>query len=326
MEDRLRTIDRFLADKIIWFILSCVALGVLFPDFFSFLVPFTPFLFAIMTFCNTLGCSFRQMGGILLHPLPILTALLLLHVVMPSLCLVLCKLLFPHAPLFTTGLVLNFALPTGVISLMWVSIAKGNLPMCLSIVLLDTLLSPLVVPLTLKVLLGSMVEMDAMGMMLDLVYMVAIPALAALLCHNLRHGQTAAVWKPRLSPFSKVIMFTIVISNASGVAPFLRDFTFTLALVVVVLIGLICLSYYLGYLTARKILKLDYPSSQTMTLNAGLRNISAGAVLASQYFPADVLFPVAFSPIFTQVLLSMVVKLLHKTKAWQEEEAKPSEE
>ena len=318
---QLEKIDSFLSKNVVWFTLLCLVLGVAFCGELAFLAPCTPVLFGIMTFCNTLGSSFRQIGGAFLHPVPILVTFGLMHLALPVLCLGLCLLLFPDAPLFTTGLVLQFSLPTGVLTLMWVTISRGNLPQCLSMVLLDTLLSPVVVPLTLKLLVGSLVKMDAGGMMVNLMCMVAIPACLALACHGVRGGETAAKWKPRLAPFSKLVMFVIIVSNATGVAPFLKKLTPTLLLVVAVLVGLNLLSYFLGYFVARRLMRLDFPSCETMTLNTGLRNISAGAVLATQYFPADVLFPVAFSPIFTQILLGLTVKLLRRTKAGQADQA-----
>jgi predicted Na+-dependent transporter len=319
--EKLQKMDRFLSDKIIWFTIICLLLGVFFSGPLSILVPITPALFAVMTFINTLGCSFRQIGHVVAHPIPVLVLLAVLHVVLPVLCLGLCTLLFPNEPLFTTGLVLNFVLPTGIASLMWVTIGRGNLPMCLSAVLLDTLFSPLIVPLSMKLLLGSIVEMDAIGMMKDLLFMVALPALLSLLCHRIQDGSTAAVWKPRLSPFAKLVMFCIIISNATGVAPFLKKFTPTLLLVILVLVGLCIFAYLLGWFVSHQLMRLDFPSCQTMTINTGLRNISAGAVLAAQYFPADVLFPVAFSPIFTQIMLAFVVKILRRTKAGQADQA-----
>lgn len=320
MENLLK-IDRFLSDKIIWVTILCVLLGIFFYAPLSILVPITPVLFAIMTFINTLGCSFRQIGHVVTHPASVLVLLAMLHVVLPALCLGLCTLLFSDAPLFTTGLVLNFVLPTGVASLMWVTIGRGDLPLCLSAVLLDTLLAPLIVPLSMKLLVGSMVEMDATGMMKDLLFMVALPAFLSLLCHRIRGGRTAAEWKPRLSPFAKLVMFCIITSNATGVAPFLKAITPTLLLVILVLVVLCVFAYLLGWFVSHRLMHLDFPACETMTINTGLRNISAGAVLAVQYFPADVLFPVAFAPIFTQIMLALSVKLLRRTKAGQADQA-----
>ena len=319
--EKLQKIDRFFSDHIIWFTIACLLLGLFFCEPLSVLVPVTPAFFAVMTFVNTLGCSFRQIGHVAAHPVPAVVILTLLHVVIPVLCLGVCVLLFPNDPLFTTGLVLNFVLPTGVVSLMWVAVSRGNLPLCLSVVLLDTLLSPLVVPLSMKLLLGSTVEMDAMGMMKSLLCMVALPAFAALLCHRVRGGRTAEKWKPRLSPFAKLLLFCIIISNTTGVAPFLKTLTPTLLEVILVLVGLTVLSYFIGWFVSQRLMRLDFPSVQTTALNMGVRNISAGAVLATAYFPPEVLFPVAFAPIFTQIMLAVSVKLLRKTKAGQADQA-----
>lgn len=313
--EMLQKIDRFLSDKIVWFTVASLLLGIFFCEPFSFLVPAAPVLFAAMTFINTLGCSFRQIGHVVTHPVPVLVLLAMSHVVLPVLCLGLCTLLFPNAPLFTTGLVLNFALPTGVASLMWVNIGRGNLPLCLSTVLLDTLLAPLIAPLSMKLLVGSMVDMNAGGMMTNLLFMVALPSAAALLCHPIRGGRAVAQWAPRLSPFAKFLMFIIIIANSTSVAPFLKSLTPTLLTVILVLVGLSVFSYFLGWFVSCRLMHMDFPSVQTMTINTGVRNISAGAVLAAQYFPADVLFPVAFAPIFTQIMLALSVKLLRKTKA-----------
>ena len=71
------------------------------------------------------------------HPLPVAVIFGLLHVVMPLITLGLGTLCFPDAPLFTIGLVLEYAVPTGVASLMWVGMSRGNTALCLSVVLLE---------------------------------------------------------------------------------------------------------------------------------------------------------------------------------------------
>ena len=80
------------------------------------------------------------------------------------------------------------------------------------------------------------------------------------------------------------------------------------------------LGFFLGYWAGR-LLKLDFPTVQTVALNAGMRNISAGAVLAQAYFPGDVLFPVAFSPVFLQATTAFIVKALRATKPGRADQA-----
>ena len=267
-----------------------------------------------------LGGGFRELAQVVRHPLPVAVIFGLLHVVMPLITLGLGTLCFPDAPLFTIGLVLEYAVPTGVASLMWVGMSRGNTALCLSVVLLDTLLSPVVIPLTMKLLVGSVVELDTWGMMRDLLLMVALPALVAMVLYQLTKGAVAVTLKPKLSLPAKAALLLIITANATGCAPFLRNLTPTLVRVMIVVFFLCLLGFFLGYWAGR-LLKLDFPTVQTVALNAGMRNISAGAVLAEAYFPGDVLFPVAFSPVFLQATTALIVKALRATRPGRADQA-----
>ena len=306
-------LDAFLGKHMAVLIVAFVLVGITFPGIFSPINDYTMVLFAFMTFANSLGGGFREMADVARRPLPVVVIFAILHVVMPLLALAAGELLFPEAPLFTTGLVLEYAIPTGVASLLWVSIGRGNTSMCLSVVLLDTLLAPFVIPLTLRVLLGSVVEMDTASMVGNLMIMVAIPALLAMTLFQMTRGRVAATVKPRLAPFAKLTMLVLVLANATGCAPFLRDITPTLVKLICAVFALCLLGFFLGYQAAR-LLKADFPTAVTMSLNSGIRNIAAGSVLAIAYFPGDVLFPVAFSPLFLQATTAVIVKILHATK------------
>ena len=305
--------SRFLGTHFPWFVLACATTGVLFPDTFSWLNgSITMGLFAFMTFSNGLGGGFRELGRVFLRPLPVVVTLVLLHVVIPLLTLGLGNLLFPDAPLFTIGLVLEYVIPTGVASLMWVGICGGNEPLCLSIVLLDTLAAPVVIPLSLKLLVGSVVEVDTWGMMGDMMIMVALPALAAMTVYQVTGGRAAVTLKPRLALFAKLALLIVITANATSCSSFLRSIDRPLVLVMAT-VFLLCLFGFLAGYWAAKLLGLDFPTRATMCLNTGLRNISAGSVLALQYFPAQVVFPVAFTPLFLQFTTSIIVKVLMRT-------------
>ena len=318
--------SRFLGAHFPWFVLACATTGVLFPDVFSWLNgPITMGLFAFMTFANSLGGGFRELGRVFLRPLPVIVTLVLLHVVIPVLTLGLGNLLFPDAPLFTTGLVLEYVIPTGVASLMWVGICGGNGPLCLSIVLLDTLAAPVVIPLSLKLLVGSVVEVDTWGMMGNMLVMVALPALAAMTVYQATGGRAAVTLKPKLELFAKLALLTVITANATSCASFLRELDRTLVLVMAAVFLLCLFGFLAGYWVA-KLMGLDFPTRATMCLNTGLRNISAGSVLALQYFPAQAVFPVALTPLFLQFTTSIIVKVLMRTpsgRAYAEKEGAP---
>ena len=304
--------NRFVGHYFPWFVLACAGLGVLFPDVFSRLNNILVGLFAFMTFANSLGGGFRELGRVFLRPLPVLVTLLLLHVVIPLVTLGLGNLLFPNDPLFTTGLVLEYVIPTGVATLMWVGMYGGNSSLCLSIVLLDTLAAPVVIPLSLKLLVGSVVEVDTWSMMGDLLVMVALPALAAMTLYQVTGGRVAVTLKPKLELFAKITLLVIITANATSCSSFLHNINGTLVLVMVSVFLICLLGFFLGYWAA-KLMGLDFPTRETMCLNTGLRNISAGSVIAMQYFPAEAMFPVAFTPLFLQFTTSIVAKVVMHT-------------
>jgi predicted Na+-dependent transporter len=71
------------------------------------------------------------------------------------------------------------------------------------------------------------------------------------------------------------------------------------------------LGYLFGWLTG-KYLKWDRDVIVTLTFNGGMRNISAGTVLAITYFPAPVAVPVVIGMLFQQFLATSYGHMLHR--------------
>ena len=311
--EKLTRVNAFISKHLPWLVLSCVALGMAFADTLAPLNAHTVPIFAFITFTNSLGGDFHDLAKVARHPLPVVTIFLLLHVVMPLITLGVGRVLFPDAPLFALGLLLEYSIPTAISSLMWTGVAGGSMSLTLAMVMLDTILAPFVVPFSLRVFAGSVVEMDAMGMMKDLLFMVALPAVLAMALHQKTYGKVKTTLKPVLDPFSKIMLLTIIAINATGCAPYLKALDRTRVMVIVAVFLLCLLGFFLGYLSGR-LMKKSYATTFSMALTTGSRNISAGAVLAAQYFPPDVMFPVAFTPIFLQFTTSIIVKILMRGK------------
>jgi len=280
---------------------SCLVIGILLADWLGPLIGCVPWLFAFMTFTGSLGSGFRDIKQVVLKPLPLLVCLLLIHVWMPLLACGAGNLLFPNNPYLITGIVLEFVVPTGIVSLIWVSIYRGNPALTLSIILVDTLIAPFLVPLSLKVLVGSNVQIGVLGMMKDLLLMIAIPALIAMTCNHVTHGSVKTSLAPKLAPFSKICLILVVTINSTKVAPFVKHMNWMLVAVTATIFVLAASGYVWGILAAR-LLKQDSSTLVSLMFNSGMRNISAGAVIAASFFPAEVMFPVMIGTLFQQVL------------------------
>lgn len=282
---------------------SCLFIGVIFAAWLGRFAPLVPWLFAFMTFAGSLSSGFRDMKKIAMHPISLIVVLLILHIVVPVTAFLVGSLIFDD-PLLVTGIILEFIVPTGIVSLVWVNIYHGNSVLTLSIILIDTLVAPFLVPFSLHVLMGSAVEISVAGMMKDLVLMIAVPALLAMALNHATRGRVKHTLSPKLAPFSKIGLILVVIINSTKVAPFFSQMTPALLLVTLVIFLLAVSGFFWGFL-ASKIFKEDNDGRVSMIFNSGMRNISAGAVIAGQYFPPEVMFPVMIGTLFQQILAAM---------------------
>ena len=160
--NKLQALNTWMTPKMPLLILGALALGLLFPDQIGLLCPAVSALMMFQTFANSLGSSVQDLGRVLSHPKPVLITMLSLHLLMPLAALGIGSMCFPDQPLYTLSLVLMEGSPAAVSSLMWIVIGGGSVELCLSIILLDTMLSPVILPLTLRLLCGSVVELDTL--------------------------------------------------------------------------------------------------------------------------------------------------------------------
>ncbi|WP_235848453.1 bile acid:sodium symporter family protein [Litchfieldia alkalitelluris] len=281
-----------------------VIIGVLFAgnlEGFAFLIPW---IFAFITFSGSLSSNFSSLQRVVAHPFPLLIAMFILHIIMPLWAWSIGFITF-HGDIYTmTGLILGMIIPTGITSFLWVTIYRGNIALTLSIILIDTLLSPFIVPLTLSLFVGERVEMDIIHIMKGLLGMVVVPSLIGMLLNQLTKGKVRDVWSPRLSPFSKLCLGIVVMINGAVVAPYLRNIDVKLVGIAVTVFIIAFTGYLFSFLLST-LLKRDKETVIALTFSGGMRNISAGAVLAVSYFPAAVAVPVVIGMLFQQILASL---------------------
>ena len=125
---------------------ASVIIGILLSKYFVNYTFLVPWIFALITFNGSLKSNFKSLKQVIAHPLPMLITLFILHIIMPIWAFSLGHLIFPGDIFTITGLVLAVVIPTGVTSMIWVSIYSGNTVLALAIIIIDTILSPFIVP------------------------------------------------------------------------------------------------------------------------------------------------------------------------------------
>ena len=163
----------------------CVALGVLFPQQIGVLKPIVPALFAFMTFQGALSNTFHQVAEVFRRPLHLILALLVSAALIPIAAYAMGSLFFGSNPNLVCGIVLEYSVPVAVTAFMWISMFGGNGPLALTIILTSSVISPVTIPLTLKLLLGATVSIDVPSMMQDMAFMIAIPAVLGIVINEL---------------------------------------------------------------------------------------------------------------------------------------------
>ncbi len=281
-----------------------VALGVLFPQLLMPVRPYVALLFSIMTFQNSLSNDLSSMKKALSKPQVLVAVLVMVHLVMPLITYGAASAVFGSSSPTVAGVVLEYSVPIGASTVMWIAMFGGEIALGLAALLASTLLAPFTIPLTLKLLVGTTVEVDALSMMSDMAQMIALPALAATVLNELTHGWAKERLAEPTTPISRIILPIIVSTNATGIAVYLHNLNLRLVGIILFMLVFAVLSFVFGMLLARRISK-DRERFVALSFSCGIRNVSAGAVLASQYFGPEVMFPAVIGTLFQQFLAAL---------------------
>jgi BASS family bile acid:Na+ symporter len=197
---------------------------------------------------------------------------------------------------------------------MWVSLYEGNMSLTLGTLLISTCMAPFTIPATLQLLMGATVEVDAAGMILDMLFMIAIPALLGTALNDRTQGRAKKELSPVLAPLARILTILVITTNSTSLSTFIFNLTPELA-GVLVLIGFLASSGYVWGFLAARLMHLKRADAVGMTFLCAMKNISAGAIIAQEYFPAITLFPVMTGTLFNQFFAALFGKLFGKAFA-----------
>lgn len=306
-------LNRFLEKRMIMVVGSGIILGAIFHNTIIALKPVVSFIFAYMTLAIALGSSSRDFLNALRRPWLYGAILAGLHLLLPLIALTLSRFFLSHAPFLQAGIILGTAIPIGVASTIWVNIARGNAALSLSAVILDTILSPLIVPAVILFTIGTAVEFDALSLVSGLTLMVVVPTIIGVLLNDLTKGTLKRKIGYITGPSTKILLALVIATNMGAAWGSLQLLTDALGLVMGLTFAVSCSGYLLGYGLA-KVLRLPSQLVNTFIFTIGMRNITAGLVMALNYFPEVTAIPVVFMIMFQQPLAALSHRFLTERK------------
>jgi BASS family bile acid:Na+ symporter len=205
-------------------------------------------------------------------------------------------------PLLALGLTLAFSLPKelaigvilvgccpgGTASNVITYLAKGDLALSVGMTAASTILAPLMTPFLVWLLAGTMVDVDTVGMLMSIVYVVIAPIVCGLLCQRFLPAMTKRVtpYLPALSSVAIMVVVVIVVSHNAE-----RLLTAGLLIVSIVMIHNL-LGLAIGY-TVGRLLHLQKPKCVALSIEVGMQNSGLASSLAVLHFAA---YPLATIP------------------------------
>jgi len=131
--------------------------------------------------------SLKDFTGVAKSPRGVLVGIVCHFSVMPLVGLTLTKI-FHFEPEIAAGIILIGSCSSGLASNVMAYIAKSNLALSVTVTAVTTMIAPLMTPLWMKLLAGTLVEVSFFKMMMEIIKIVLVPIGAALLHDYLKHA------------------------------------------------------------------------------------------------------------------------------------------
>ena len=186
--------------------------------------------------------SFNDFKGVIIMPKGVLIGVSCHFIAMPLVGFSLAHLF--HFPAeIAAGVILIGCVSSAMASNVMSYISKANLALAVTIGAFSTMLSPFVTPLLMKYLAGQYIEIDIIGMMVDIVNMIIIPIVAGFIFNLFYFGkESRRNVILQLVSYAVIIAFTnliLMVSQNTGFAEFVSTFLISM-----------CFFYFLPMLAA----------------------------------------------------------------------------
>ena len=290
----LSLLSRRLASNASLFIIAIAAVTFFFPEIFQWVRGTTQtVILGIIMLTMGLTLTTDDFRILARRPLDILTGACAQFFIMPCVAWLLVHG-FRLEPALALGILLVGCCPGGVSSNIMSYLCHGDVAFSVGMTCASTLLAPVMTPLLMELTAGEIIEIDALGMFLNILIVTIIPvAIGCFLNYTYsqsRHFPTIQSLMPGLSVICLACIVGGVISTVHDdlVARGLWLFLWTFAVV-------FChntLGYIFGYATGR-LARFTKAKKRTISIEVGMQNAGLATVLAGNFFAAQ---PLAVLP------------------------------
>lgn len=244
-------------------------------------------LLGVIMFGMGLTLSPQDFRIVFSRPRDVLVGCLAQFTIMPFMAWLLTKAFSLPADL-ALGVILVGCCPGGTASNVITYLAKGDLALSVGMTAASTVLAPFMTPFLTWLLAGTLVDVNTLGMLQSIVYVVIAPILGGLLIQHFLPGFTkrAVAYLPAFSTLVIAFVVGIVVGHNAS-----RLLTGGLLVIIVVMLHNLS-GLALGYGIGR-ILSLSHEKRAAISIEVGMQNSGLASSLATLHFAA---FPMATIP------------------------------
>ena len=284
----MKKLCQYISDYMGVLVLLSAIVALTFPELVSQVKPtvINPLLGVIM-FGMGLTLRADDFRIVFSRPKDVIIGCLAQFTVMPLLAWLLARV-FALDEALTVGVVLVGCCPGGTASNVITYLAKGDLALSVGMTGVSTLLAPVLTPLLVLLLAGKTVDVDVVGMLLSILWVVILPIVAGLIVKRLWPRQTTAA-TAYLPAFSSLAICAIVLIVIAANAQKLLSSGLVVMLVVMLHnVGGLALGYVVG-----TVLGMSAAKRKAVSIEVGMQNSGLASSLATLHFAT---YPMATIP------------------------------
>jgi len=292
-------------------VLAAAVLALVFPDVLQQIRPTViNYLLGVVMFGMGLTLNLQDFKIVFSRPKDVIIGCLAQFTIMPLLAWGLTRT-FQLDEALTLGVVLVGCCPGGTASNVITYLAKGDLALSVGMTGVSTLLAPFMTPLLTWALAGKSVNVNVVGMLLSILWVVILPIVIGLIAKWIwpKFTEKATDYLPAISTIAISLIVAIIIGANAG-----KLLAGGLMIVLVVVLHNLC-GLSCGYLIGR-LLKLSEPKKRAISIEVGMQNSGLASSLATIHFAAYPLatIPGALFSVWHNISGAMVARIFTKRK------------
>ncbi len=279
--DKVKTVCAFISRWMGLWVLLAAVVGLAAPSVFGGIgMSVVSPLLGLVMFGMGMSLKLSDLKIVFTRPKDVIIGCLSQFIVMPGLAWLLSTV-FSLPPDLAVGVILVGCCPGGTASNVITYLAGGDLALSVGMTTVSTIVAPLMTPAITWLLAGTYVNVDALGMLMSILWVVILPIVAGLLAQRLLPRVTSEA-KAFMPAFSSLVIALIVAIIVSHNAERLMD-AGLLVIVVVALHNMLGLA--LGFCVGR-VLRLTRPKCIALSVEVGMQNSGLASSLAVAHFAA----------------------------------------